>query len=306
MARGELRSLSGKVVAISGGARGIGHATAVALIAQGAHVTIGDIDGALVKRVAQELGAGTIGLELDVTRRGSFTAFLDETERQLGPLDVLINNAGIMTLGPFQRERDEMTARMLEVNVSGTLLGCKLAMQRLLPRNTGQIVNVASAAGKVGLPGGVTYSASKHAVVGLSEAIRAELAGTNVELHLVIPAPAATELGSGLRPLRAIKLLQPSDVADAIVAGLCSGTADIYVPKRLGPLLRGSPLAPRSMAAKLRRALGGDRVLAKADPLARAAYEARIAPKSEADPTATVASAAASVAEAIRGEAGRG
>jgi len=180
MASSEPRSLRGKVVAISGGARGIGRATAVALIAQGAHVAIGDIDGPLVKRVAEELGAGTIGLELDVTRRESFTAFLDETERRLGLLDVLINNAGIMTLGPFEQERDALTSRMLEINVGGTLIGCKLAMQRLLPRDTGHIVNVASAAGKVGLPGGVTYSASKHAVVGLSEAIRAELAGTNV------------------------------------------------------------------------------------------------------------------------------
>ncbi len=303
MARNEPRSLSGKVVAISGGARGIGRATAAALIAQGAHVAIGDVEGMLVKRAAQELGAGTLALELDVTRRDSFTAFLDETERRLGPLDVLINNAGIMTLGPFEQERDALTSRMLEVNVGGTLIGCKLAMQRLLPRNTGHIVNVASAAGKVGLPGGVTYSASKHAVVGLSEAIRAELAGTNVELHLVIPAPAATELGSGLRPLRAIKLLQPSDVAEAIVEGLRSGTPDIYVPKRLAPLLRAAPLAPRSMASTLRRAIGGDRVLAEADPLARAAYEARIATETDADPAANVANAAASVAEAIRGEA---
>ena len=106
---GEPRSLRGKVVAVSGGARGIGHATAQALIAQGAHVAIGDIDGALVKRAAQELGAGTVGIELDVTRRDSFITFLDETERRLGPLDVLINNAGIMALGPFQQEPDEMT-----------------------------------------------------------------------------------------------------------------------------------------------------------------------------------------------------
>ena len=86
---------------------------------------------------------------------------------------------------------------------------------------------------------------------------------------------------------------------------LRSGTADIYVPKRLGPLLRSAPLAPRSLAATLRRALGGDRVLAKADPLARAAYEARIAPQTDIDPAVTVASAAASVANAMRGESDR-
>jgi NAD(P)-dependent dehydrogenase (short-subunit alcohol dehydrogenase family) len=301
MARKELRSLKGTVVAISGGARGIGRSTAELLIAQGARVAIGDLDGPLVRHVADQLGAGTIGVELDVTKRASFSAFLDETERRLGPLDVLINNAGIMSLGPFEQERDEMTARLLEVNVGGTMLGCKLAMARLLPRDSGHIVNLASAAGKLGLPGGATYSASKHAVVGLSEAIRAELAGTNVEVHVVIAGPATTELGSGLRPLRGIKLLQAADVAEAIVHGLRAGTPDIYVPRRLEPLLRATPLAPRGFGYLLRRAFGGDRVLAKADPLARAAYEARIAPTELVDPAATVASAAASVADAIRG-----
>src|SRR5215472_11416679 len=93
------RSLGGQVVAITGGARGIGRATAAALIAQGARVAIGDIEAPLAERTAQELGMGTIGLPLDVTDRGSFEQFLDEVESRLGPLDVLINNAGIMPLG---------------------------------------------------------------------------------------------------------------------------------------------------------------------------------------------------------------
>src|SRR6201986_1657267 len=96
-----VRSLNGQVVAITGGSRGIGRSTATALIAQSARVGIGDIDAPLAEQTAGELGAGTIGLALDVTDRASFTAFLDEVERQLGPLDVLINNAGIMPIGPF-------------------------------------------------------------------------------------------------------------------------------------------------------------------------------------------------------------
>src|SRR5437588_5868729 len=95
------RSLAGKVVAITGGARGIGRATAAALIAQGARVAIGDIDAGLAEATASELGSGTVGLPLDVTDRDSFAAFLDDTEKRLGPLDVLINNAGIMPIGPF-------------------------------------------------------------------------------------------------------------------------------------------------------------------------------------------------------------
>src|SRR5881227_921322 len=94
------RSLAGKVVAITGGARGIGRATAAALVAQGARVAIGDIDAPFAERTAQELRGGTIGLPLDVTDRASFAGFLDRTEAALGPLDVLVNNAGIMPIGP--------------------------------------------------------------------------------------------------------------------------------------------------------------------------------------------------------------
>jgi NAD(P)-dependent dehydrogenase (short-subunit alcohol dehydrogenase family) len=299
VAKRQPRSLTGKVVAITGGARGIGRATATALIAQGALVAIGDIERLLVMNVAGELGSGTLGLELDVTQRDSFSAFLDETERQLGPIDVFINNAGIMPLGPYVQERDEVTARVLDVNVGGVLLGCKLALERLLARGAGDIVNVASAAGKVGFPGGATYSASKHAVVGISEALRAELAGTNIEVHIVMPTVVATDMGAGLGRLRGIRTLQPSDVADAIVDGLRTGRVDIYVPKRLGPLIRTGPLTPRAVSDRISRALGGYRVLARADPLTRAAYEARIGPPPASDPAATVASAAASVADAI-------
>ncbi|MBV8735066.1 MAG: SDR family NAD(P)-dependent oxidoreductase, partial [Solirubrobacterales bacterium] len=100
------RSLVGKVVAITGGARGIGRATAAALIARGAKVAIGDIDSALAGRTAEELGHGTLGLALDVTDPLRFETFLIEVERELGPLDVLINNAGIMPIGPFVQESD--------------------------------------------------------------------------------------------------------------------------------------------------------------------------------------------------------
>jgi NAD(P)-dependent dehydrogenase (short-subunit alcohol dehydrogenase family) len=138
------RQLNGKVVAITGGARGIGRATAAALLAQGARVAIGDLDAELTRQVAAEIGAGAVGLPLDVTSRESFVAFLDRVERELGPLDVLVNNAGIAPTGEFARESDAVTARILEVNIKGTMLGCKLALERMLPRERGNIVNVSS------------------------------------------------------------------------------------------------------------------------------------------------------------------
>jgi len=121
------RSLAGKVVAITGGARGIGRATAAALIREGARVAIGDIDVALAERTAQELGGSTLGLPLDVTDRGSFEAFLREAESQLGLLDVLINNAGIMPVGPFIQESDATARRLVDINLHGDIFGSKLA-----------------------------------------------------------------------------------------------------------------------------------------------------------------------------------
>ncbi|MDQ6836501.1 MAG: SDR family NAD(P)-dependent oxidoreductase, partial [Actinomycetota bacterium] len=135
------RSLAGKVVAITGGARGIGRATAAALIHQGARVAIGDIESDLAAQTAQELGSGTLGLALDVTDRASFTEFLDAVEEGLGPLDVLINNAGIMPIGPFVDETDRTAQRMIDINLTGVIYGSKLAVERFLPRGRGHLVN---------------------------------------------------------------------------------------------------------------------------------------------------------------------
>ena len=95
------RSLQGKVVFITGAARGIGRATAIALVAEGARVAIGDLDEDLTRRAAKEIGPDVLGMRLDVTDHAGFTAVLDEVERELGPLDVLINNAGIMPVNMF-------------------------------------------------------------------------------------------------------------------------------------------------------------------------------------------------------------
>jgi len=271
------RSLSGQVVAITGGARGIGRATATALIAQGARVAIGDIDSALAERTAQELGAGTVGLTLDVTDRASFAAFLDAVESRVGPLDVLINNAGIMPIGPFVEESDATAARMIDINLHGVIYGSKLALERFLPRGRGHLVQIASAAGKAGFPGGATYCATKHAVVGLSEAIRAETRGSGIDISVVMPVVVNTELGSGLPETRGFKAQQPEDVATAIVEALQTGRVDVLVPKSMSRMVRMSAIMPRRVMEAVGRALKGDQVLMTPDHSARAAYEARMA-----------------------------
>jgi NADP-dependent 3-hydroxy acid dehydrogenase YdfG len=275
----EPRPLTGKVAAITGGARGIGRATAQALVRQGMHVAIGDLDLDVAKRTASELGAGTIALALDVTDRASFGAFLGAVEDELGPIDVLVNNAGIMPIGRFLDEDDATAQRMIDINLHGLILGMKLALPRMIARNSGHVVNIASQAGKFGIPGGATYSATKHGVVGLSEAVRGELRlqGAAVDISYVMPAVVNTELGSGLVQTRGVKTLEPGEVAQAIVEALQFGTIDVWVPKSTRTINRGMALLPRAVSEPIARLLKADRVLYDADAGTRRAYEERAA-----------------------------
>src|SRR3954467_6900540 len=138
-------SISGRVVAITGGARGLGLATAKALAAQGARVAIGDLDGDLASvEAAAPPGPGPhAGYSLDVTDPESFEAFLDQAA-ELGPLDVIVNNAGIMPVRVFAEEDPIVTRRQIEINVLGVTSGTRLALDRMLPRGRGHVVNIAS------------------------------------------------------------------------------------------------------------------------------------------------------------------
>jgi NAD(P)-dependent dehydrogenase (short-subunit alcohol dehydrogenase family) len=265
------------VAVITGGGRGIGKALALALASEGCRVAIGDVDERSAAAAAAELGGDALGLGLDVTDRPGFTAFLDEVERRLGPIDVLVNNAGIMSVGPLDEEDDATAVRLLEINLHAVIHGTKEAVRRMKPRGTGHIVNVSSSAGKSGFPNLATYCATKHGVVGLSEATRAELRGTGVEVSLVMPGIVKTELSTGLVETPAFKSVTPEQVADAVVDALKFARFDVFVPKSIGPTLAFFNLVPRRAREAAGRAMKLDRVLRDADRGARAAYEARAA-----------------------------
>jgi len=271
------RTLAGRVVAITGAARGIGRATAVALVLEGATVAIGDLDLEVAEQTAGEIGPRAAAFALDVTDRASFERFVEAVETQLGPIDVLVNNAGIMPLGPFLDEDDTTARRQVDINVHGVLLGMKIVLPRLVARGRGHVVNIASAAGKSPYPGGATYCGTKHFVVGVSETVRGELRGTGIDLSVVMPVVVDTELAAGVGTARGVPKLAPETVAAAIVETLRRPRFDVFVPRSIGPLTVATWLLPRGLRELVHRVLGADRVLADVDAGARRGYELRAA-----------------------------
>lgn len=270
------RSLSGAVIAITGGARGIGKATAVALARAGARVAIGDLDGQEAAAVAAKLGAGALGVELDVTDHAAFTAFLDEVEHVLGPLDVLINNAGIFAVGPIEQESDATTGRVIAINLHAMIHGTREAVRRMKPRRRGHIVNVSSVAGRVAGAYGGTYTATKHGILGFSEAIALELKGSGVEISAVLPSICRTEMVSGMKELRGLPWIQPEDVADAILATLRRPRFEVPVPRAAGITLKLNQLLPFGVRSRLAAVMKTDSMVSEADDDARRAYRQRL------------------------------
>jgi len=270
------RDLTGKVVAITGGARGIGLATARAFLDAGAKVAIGDLDPRLSGDAASATGAGSraTGYAVDVSDLDSFTAFLDAVATDLGPVDVLVNNAGIMPIGPLPDEPEHVTRKILEVNLLGAIHGTKLAMAAMLPRSSGHIINVASAVGRFAAPNSATYSASKFGVVGLTQAVRGELRGTGVEASVILPAATNTDLVSGLKETGGT--VEPEDVAAAIVAVARKPRFETWVPRSNQRSFKVMQLLPYRVFEAAAYQAPATSIFLSTDAEARAAYEERV------------------------------
>jgi NAD(P)-dependent dehydrogenase (short-subunit alcohol dehydrogenase family) len=272
----EAAVINGKVVAITGGARGIGLATAAALHRLGAKVAIGDVDEVAVKEAGTELGL-ELYAKLDVTDHESFEAFLDDVERQLGPLDVLINNAGICPTGGALDESDEITARTIAINVFGVILGTKLAAARMVKRGKGHVINVASLAAITPMPGIATYCATKHAVLGYTDTVRLELRGSGVAFSSVMPTLTNTAMVDGVSPARGLRNAEPEDIANGIVGLIAKPKPHLMVTKAAGlTTLFMRNFAPRALNEAVRRLIGADRIFSDGvDVNKRKDYEER-------------------------------
>ncbi len=257
------------VACVTGGARGIGKETARLLATAGAEVWIGDIDVALADQTARELGVHACAL--DVTDPDSFAAFLDAPGR---PVTMLVNNAGVMHTGAFHEIDLSSHLREISIDLCGVVIGTRLVLPAMLDRNEGHIVNVASMAGKITLPGVATYNATKFGVAALSRAIRAEIAHTDVTISTVMPAAVKTDLVSGIST-KGAPTLEPADIAAVIVASARHGRREIPVPRWLGPTGAIEEILPESVFSGLKRLGGGDRLLTNVDADERRAYAAR-------------------------------
>jgi NADP-dependent 3-hydroxy acid dehydrogenase YdfG len=271
-------NINGKTIAITGAARGIGHATAKALLRRGARVVIGDRDvNALEAAVTALDRLGPVsGYPLDVTNRQSFAEFLDKARSEGGGrIDVLINNAGVMPIGPFLHQSEQAIRSAIEVNLYGVLNGCQLALPEMVARRGGHIVNIASMAGMLAVPGQAVYAGTKFAVVGLTTALADEFASAGVEVSVVMPTFTNTELISGTHPTAAQKPVQPADIAAAVVKVLDKPTTTVSVPP-WGRFFAApaAMLAPRGRRW-LNKKMGNDRVFLDFDPAARERYEFR-------------------------------
>jgi short-subunit dehydrogenase len=268
-------------VAITGGTRGIGLATAQACVRAGMAVAIGARNGSQSAEVADQLGDRAVGFALDVRDGGQFDVFLDRAEEHIGPLDALINNAGILYIGSFVHEDPADTQRSLDVNLSGVLTGTRLALRRFLPRQHGHIVNVASAGGQIALAGQATYAATKHAVVGFTRAIRAETRGTGVRTTIVMPGFVRTEMSAGLATGPGMRSVSSEAVAAAIVEALRTGKAELYAPRELGLVSQIVAGTAPWIADRVKRAFGLDEMLFRVDENARRGYLESVEPSSE-------------------------
>lgn len=265
-----------RVVAITGGARGIGYHTAEELIRRGHRVAIGDIDEIQLKVAAEELGLD-VAVRLDVTDPASVASFLDVTEEALGPIDVLINNAGVMPTGHVHEETDEVTRRQVEINVLGVIFGTKIALQRMLPRRQGHIINTASLAGELPVPGLATYCGTKFAVIGFTEAARQEYRRSGVTLSTVRPTFTNTELVAGTSGAKGMRNAEPQEIARATAALIERPQPFVRVTRIAGTMVAAMKFVPERIATQLGAMLGTDTVfLDRVDSAARQAYLERV------------------------------
>lgn len=263
-----------RVALVTGAGRGIGHAIATALARNGWIVALADLDEAVAQAAAADLPGGCIGLAVDVAQQASVAAVVHDVESRLGALDLLVNNAGVMWVGPFDEEPESASRRMLDVNLVGVVNGFRVVAPLMRSRGRGHILTIASAASRLAPPGEATYAASKHGVLGYCTAVRRELKDSGVDVSLICPVVVRTELAAGTSS-GAARSLRPEQVAKAVMGVVRRPRFLTYVPRHVKLLTTVLALLPQPAADWLSERTVPDQVQST-DRSKRTDYERRL------------------------------
>jgi short-subunit dehydrogenase len=263
-----MSKLNGRRVLITGGAQGIGLEMAMKFAGRGSSIVLGDLDEEkLVDATAKiaALGVPAWGFPVDVTNPASIAAFKAQVDAEAGPIDVLVNNAGVVFGGPFTKTPLDDHFKTYEVNTLGLVAMTHAFLDDLVARPEAHLVNIASASGFIGLPYGSSYASSKWAAIGFSESIRAEL---NVEGHkhvhvtIVCPSYIGTGMFEGVEAPKATHILEPGFVAEKVVEAVEHNSVYVKEPwmVKITPLLR--ELLPTSLYDQISHLFGADTSMA--------------------------------------------
>jgi 3-oxoacyl-[acyl-carrier protein] reductase len=220
-----MESLKGKTALITGAGRGIGRAAAIALAKEGVNIGMIGLTLANLEKVTTELeeyGVNVSGAVADVSDIESVQHAVEHVTEEIGPIDILINNAGIAKFGGFLELEPQEWEKIIQVNLMGTYNVTRAVLPGMIERKTGDIINVASTAGQKGAPVTSAYSASKFGVLGLTESLMLEVRKHNIRVSALTPSTVATDLAieSNLTDGNPEKVMQPEDLAELMVAQL--------------------------------------------------------------------------------------
>jgi short-subunit dehydrogenase len=260
------------VAVVTGAARGIGRQIASDLLSAGYTVVIGDLNLKQTRATAAELGERCSAVRLDVTDRRILEKVIVGIEKTVGPIDVWVNNAGIMPTGYFTDQDLEVSAKVIEVNYLGVVQATKTLLPRMIARGSGTILNIASATGAKPIAGAAVYSGSKAAIIAFSDAVRREVRTTGVRICVVLPNLARTEMSAGIRGPKALGSVSAEQVSAVALRAIRTGRFESFVPRRLGPVIRFSRLLPTRAQDWLDDSIGTDKIGLGGEPTARAAY----------------------------------
>lgn len=239
-----MKGLSGKVAVVTGAARGIGFAIAKRLAEEGARVAIADVDGDGAAQAAVRIGGAAMGVRLDVTETESIRAGIASVAERLGPIDVLVNNAGWDKVEPFVKSEEATWDKVIAINLKGPIACARAVLDSMIVRRSGKIISISSDAGRVGSAGEAVYAGAKAGIIGFSKTLARELARSGINVNVVCPGPTNTplfqEMSGGNEKLAASlkhaiplgRLGEPEDLAGA-VAFLASDDASFVTGQTL-------------------------------------------------------------------------